>query len=70
MDVSPNCKETERRNSKESSKPPAHEPARTHAPAEIVYDEKSKGAFFCKSAKEFTAKAVNFSGSFFLKNLL
>jgi len=31
----------------------------------------SKGAFsFCKSAKEFAAKAVNFSSSFFLKNLL
>jgi len=30
-----------------------------------------KGAFsFCKRAEEFAAKAVNFSSSFFLKNLL
>jgi len=33
--------------------------------------EKSLGAFsFCKGAKEFAAKAENFSISFFLKNLL
>jgi hypothetical protein len=42
----------------------------TTPPAEFVNDENSKGGLFYKGTKEFVAKALNFSSSFFLKNLL